>query len=166
VAALAYARAFEALLVRESEKQACRTMVGLLALAHERACEAEFAQAIDADLDAGVLPDLDRLRDRFKPDRTAIPNVAVELVPLANWPLFMRQTPISCSTEVWHENDQHHVWLARFDQNENLIRLALHILARLRPEIAIEAVDTAGKAVPIVMRRERFNLLIWPRRQV
>src|SRR6266550_5330416 len=29
----AYARAFEALLVKESEKQACRTMVGLLALA-------------------------------------------------------------------------------------------------------------------------------------
>ena len=58
-------------------------MVGLLALAHDRACEAELAQAIDADLDAGVLPDLDRLRDRFKPDRTAIPDVAVELVPLA-----------------------------------------------------------------------------------
>src|ERR1700732_1555362 len=36
----AYARAFEALVARESEKQACRTMVGLLALAHDRACEA------------------------------------------------------------------------------------------------------------------------------
>ena len=79
----AYARAFEALLASESEKQACRTMVGLLALAHDRACEAELAQVIDADLDAGVLPDLDRLRDRFRPDRTAIPDVAVELVPLS-----------------------------------------------------------------------------------
>jgi DNA replication protein DnaC len=29
----------------ESEKQACRTMVGLLALAHDRACEAELADA-------------------------------------------------------------------------------------------------------------------------
>ena len=38
---------------------------------------------IDADLDAGVLPDLDRLRERFKPDRAAIPDVAVELVPLS-----------------------------------------------------------------------------------
>ena len=36
-------------------------MVGLLALAHDRACEAELAHAIEADLDAGVLPDLDRL---------------------------------------------------------------------------------------------------------
>jgi hypothetical protein len=58
-------------------------MVGLLALAHDRACEAELAQTIDADLDAGDLPDLDRLYQRFTPDRTAIPNVAVELVPLS-----------------------------------------------------------------------------------
>jgi hypothetical protein len=79
----AYARAFEALLAAESEKQACRIMVGLLALAHDRACELELAQAIDADLDAGVLPDLDRMRERFKPDRATIPDVAVELVPLS-----------------------------------------------------------------------------------
>jgi hypothetical protein len=79
----AYARAFEALLARESEKQACRTMVGLLALAHDRACEAELAHAIAADLDAGDLPDLDRLRDRFKPDQAAIPEVAVAFVPLS-----------------------------------------------------------------------------------
>jgi transposase InsO family protein len=79
----AYARAFEALLAKESEKQACRTMVGLLALAHDRACEAELALAIEADLDAGALPDLDRLRERFQPDRAMIPEVAVALSPLA-----------------------------------------------------------------------------------
>jgi hypothetical protein len=78
----AYSRAFEALLAKQTEKQACRTMVGLLALAHDRACEAELAQAIDADLDAGCLPDLDRLRERFTTDRVAIPDVAVALVPL------------------------------------------------------------------------------------
>jgi hypothetical protein len=79
----AYARAFEALLAHDGEKRACRTMVGLLALAHDRACEAQLAQAIDADLDAGALPDLDRLCDRFKPDRAAIPDIAVELVSLS-----------------------------------------------------------------------------------
>src|SRR5438046_5479131 len=79
----AYTRAFEALLAKESEKQACRIMVGLLALAQDRACEAELAQAIDADLAAGSLPDLDRLRQRFKPDWTAIPHIAVDLVPLS-----------------------------------------------------------------------------------
>jgi len=56
-----YGRAFEALLAGDSEKQACRTIVGLLALAHERACEAELAAAIDIELDGGRLPDLERL---------------------------------------------------------------------------------------------------------
>ena len=79
----AYARAFEALLAKESEKKACRTMVGLLALAHDRACEAQLAHAIDADLDAGCLPDLGRLCECFKPDPAAIPDVAVELMPLS-----------------------------------------------------------------------------------
>jgi len=77
-----YARAFEALLAKQNEKQTCRTMVGLLALAHDRACEAELADAIDADLDAGRLPELDRLRERFTTDRITIPQVAIELVPL------------------------------------------------------------------------------------
>jgi hypothetical protein len=79
----AYARAFAALLAKESETQACRTMVGLLALAHDRACEAELAQAIDADLDAGALPNLDSLRQRFKPNQAVIPAVAIELVSLS-----------------------------------------------------------------------------------
>ena len=78
----AYARAFAALLAKESEKQACRIMVGLLALAHDRACEAELARAIDAALDIGALPDLEQLRQRFKPDQAVIPDVAVELVSL------------------------------------------------------------------------------------
>jgi transposase InsO family protein len=79
----AYARAFEALLAAVGEKRACRTMVGLLALAHDRACEAELADAIAADLDAGRLPDLNRLRERFLPDAASIPEVVVELAPLS-----------------------------------------------------------------------------------
>lgn len=79
----AHARAFEALLAGEGDKRACRTMVGLLALAHDRACEAELADAIEAVLDVGELPQLDRMRERFKPDRAAIPDVAVVLTPLS-----------------------------------------------------------------------------------
>jgi hypothetical protein len=78
----AYQRAFEALLANDIEKRACRTMVGLLALAHDRACEAELAQVIDTELDAGRLPDLDTLHRRFAPDPAAIPDILVELVPL------------------------------------------------------------------------------------
>jgi hypothetical protein len=78
----AYQHAFEALLASDGEKQACRIMVGLLALAHERACEAELAEAIEAELDAGRLPDLGLLGRRFGPDPAAIPDIVVELVPL------------------------------------------------------------------------------------
>jgi hypothetical protein len=79
----AYKRAFEALLANEGEKNACRTTVGLLALAHDRACETELADAIAAALDAGEMPNLDRLRERFAPDHTAIPEVIVAVPPLS-----------------------------------------------------------------------------------
>jgi hypothetical protein len=78
----AYRRAFEALLAGEGEKPACRIMVGLLALAHDRACEVELAEAIDAELDAGRLPNLDTLGRRFAPGSAAIPDVTVEVAPL------------------------------------------------------------------------------------
>jgi hypothetical protein len=79
----AYARAFEALLARDSEKRACRTMVGLLALAHEQACEVELALLIEAEIDAGRLPDLASLREHFRPVAAAFPEIAVSLAPLS-----------------------------------------------------------------------------------
>jgi hypothetical protein len=79
----AYRRAFEALLARDGEKRACRTMVELLALAHGCACEAELAKAIEAQLELGRLPDLEAMQQLFpRPDATPIPNIIVELVPL------------------------------------------------------------------------------------
>ena len=57
-------------------------MVGLLALAHDRACEVELAEAIDAELDAGRLPNLDALCRRFAPSSAAIPDITVEVAPL------------------------------------------------------------------------------------
>ena len=80
---IAYERAFEALLAGTGEKPACRTMVGLLALAHDRACEAELADAITAELDAGRLPDLASMRERFQPDAASSPEVVVELASLS-----------------------------------------------------------------------------------
>ena len=79
----AYALAFEALLAASGERQACRVMVGLLALAHERACEAELAMAIQCDLDEGALPDLKALIERFRPKDMAWPAVVVTLPSLA-----------------------------------------------------------------------------------
>src|SRR5262249_44289373 len=81
----AYARAFEVLLAGGKERHACRTMVGLLALAHERACEAELAEVLDVELDAGRMPDLDAMHRRFTPAKSAMPNVTVELADLASY---------------------------------------------------------------------------------
>lgn len=78
----AYKRAFEALRERCDDRHACKVMVELLMLAHERACEAELADALAADLDAGRLPDLAALRARFRPEATPVPSVRVELAPL------------------------------------------------------------------------------------
>jgi hypothetical protein len=78
-----YALAFDALLAGLGERPACRIMVGLLALAHERACEAELAVALEIALDDGVLPDLKALIERFRPKDTAVPVVVVTLPSLA-----------------------------------------------------------------------------------
>jgi hypothetical protein len=79
----AYALAFDALLAGLGERPACRVMVGLLALAHERVCEAELAVALQVALDDGVLPDLKALIERFRPKDTAVPVVVVTLPSLA-----------------------------------------------------------------------------------
>ena len=79
----AYALAFDALLAALGERSACRAMVGLLALAHERACEAELALALQIALDNGALPDLKALIERFRPKDAAVPVVVVTLPSLA-----------------------------------------------------------------------------------
>jgi transposase InsO family protein len=79
----AFALAFEALLAALGERPACRAMVGILALAHEHACEAELALALQASLDDGVLPDLAALIERFRPKDAALPVVVVSLPSLA-----------------------------------------------------------------------------------
>ena len=78
----AYRRAFEALRASAGEKRACKVTVELLALAHDRGCEAELAQAIDAALDSGQALDLAILRERFGPAPASAPAVTVNLAPL------------------------------------------------------------------------------------
>ena len=79
----AYRHAFEALLASVGDRRACKITVELLALAHDRACEAELAEALDADIDAGRLPDLPFLRAYFGPDAASVPLIDVEVVPLS-----------------------------------------------------------------------------------
>ena len=76
------------------EKAACRLVVGALALAHERGCEADLAAAIDAQLDAGVMPDLAELRARFAPRSGTLPEVTVALAPLSAYDALTAAAPV------------------------------------------------------------------------
>ena len=80
----AYRLTFERLLEKIGEKPACQLMVELLALAHDRGCEAELAAILDAGLAADQLPDMAVLRERFVPDPATLPASTVLLTPLAD----------------------------------------------------------------------------------
>jgi hypothetical protein len=79
----AYARAFEALHQEVGDKRACKLTVELLALAHDR--EAELSELIDAELDAGRLPDLAFLRERLAPNPASVPEIKVAFVALSSY---------------------------------------------------------------------------------
>jgi hypothetical protein len=81
----AYRRTFDRLLEKLPEKSACRIMVDLLALAHDRGCEAELASILAGDLAVNQLPDMVALRERFAPDPAALPEVVVHLAPLSSY---------------------------------------------------------------------------------
>ena len=78
----AYRQTFDRLLEELAERPACRLMVDLLALAHDRGCEAELAGILASDLEAGRVPDMAVLRARFAPDSARLPDVVVHLTPL------------------------------------------------------------------------------------
>jgi hypothetical protein len=81
----AYARAFEALHQSVGDKRACKSTVELLALAHDRGCEAELSELIDVELDAGRLPDLALLRERFAPSPASVPEIRIAFVALSSY---------------------------------------------------------------------------------
>ena len=71
----AYRRLYDAAMAALPERTACKLVVGALAIAHERGCEADIAALIDASLDAGDLPDLADLCARFVPAPETLPQV-------------------------------------------------------------------------------------------
>jgi hypothetical protein len=79
----AYRRTFDMLVATVSARAACRIMVDLLALAHDRACEGELAERLTRDLDADILPDMAVLRRVFSPDAAALPAIVVTYMPLS-----------------------------------------------------------------------------------
>jgi transposase InsO family protein len=89
----AYRQTFERLLKDLPERQACRLMVDLLALAHERGCERELAELLREGLEAQQLPDLAALRARFAPDPAGLPNVVVHLSGLDAYEGLLESAP-------------------------------------------------------------------------
>ena len=79
----AYRHMFDYLCERLTQRSACKLMVELLSLAHDRACEGQLASVLSEDLAARRLPDLKELRVRFAPDLASLPQVCVQLTPLS-----------------------------------------------------------------------------------
>jgi hypothetical protein len=81
----AYRLTFDRLCEQLPPRTACKTMVELLSMAHERACEGQLAQALDQYIAQGQLPDLQALRSRFAPDPASVPQVHVQLASLRDY---------------------------------------------------------------------------------
>ena len=88
----AYRLAWERLLATGDPRTACKAMVALLALAHERSCEAELAAALAEQMqDTGVdgettgTIDIAALRERFAPRPEIMPKVVVQLPSVASY---------------------------------------------------------------------------------
>ena len=92
----AYRAAWERLIELREARIACRTMVELLALAHDRGCEADLAGALVEQLADGGVPDLVSLRARFAPTTTPLPVVVVDLPSIASYDALL---PAMAATE-------------------------------------------------------------------
>jgi hypothetical protein len=86
----AYRLMFEFLCKELPERTACKLMVALLSLAHDRACEAQLAAALTEDLAQRRLPDILALLARFAPDPARLPDVSVRLAPLNSYDVLMQ----------------------------------------------------------------------------
>ena len=87
----AYRLAWEKLLAGGDPRSACKSMVSLLALAHERCCEAELATALTEQM-ARPEPakiDVAALQARFAPVLAKMPSIVVNLPPVASYDLLL-----------------------------------------------------------------------------
>jgi hypothetical protein len=89
----AYRLAWEKLLASVEPRTACKSMVALLALAHDRGCEAELAVALTEQMAGpgagnGVI-DVAALQAKFAPVPTMMPDIVVSLPPVASYDVLL-----------------------------------------------------------------------------
>jgi transposase InsO family protein len=80
-----YRLTWERLSEKLPERQACKVMVGLLDLAARGTCEVQLANVLGDLLQAGTLPELAGLEEKFAAKETPVPDVKVELPTLASY---------------------------------------------------------------------------------
>ena len=93
----AYRQVWERLLEAGDPRAACKTMVALLALAHERGCEAEPAVALAEQMrdqqrvgtPSRFTVDLAALRARFAAIPGMLPDIVVQLPPVASYDMLL-----------------------------------------------------------------------------
>jgi hypothetical protein len=90
----AYRLAWEKLLADGDPRSACKSMVSLLALAHDRGCEAELAAALTEQMagpeaTGGGVINVPALQARFAPVPAKMPDVVVDLPPVASYDVLL-----------------------------------------------------------------------------
>ena len=81
----AYRRTWEQLEARQTQREACKVIVGLLELAALDGVEAVLAARLNTLLVDGKLPDLKALREEFAPRHADCPVVSVEMPPVSSY---------------------------------------------------------------------------------
>ncbi len=89
---IVYRTTWEALVTKRPEREACRTMVALLALAAD-GHEAELAIELEALRASNELPDLDAINRRFSKRRSVLPALEVPLPHPGVYDGLLGQTP-------------------------------------------------------------------------
>lgn len=79
-----YRQTWERLAAQKPEREACKTMVGLLVLAAD-GHEAQLAQELEQLIELDQLPDLNALTQLLAPPRSEVPQVVVALPTLASY---------------------------------------------------------------------------------
>ncbi|BDT74299.1 hypothetical protein os4_38520 (plasmid) [Comamonadaceae bacterium OS-4] len=79
-----YRQTWERLAAQRPEREACKTMVGLLVLAAE-GHEAQLAQELEQLIELDQLPDLNALTQLLAPPKGDVPQVVVTLPALASY---------------------------------------------------------------------------------
>jgi hypothetical protein len=79
-----YRQTWERLSAQKPEREACKTMVGLLVLAAD-GHEAQLAQELEQLIELGQLPDLSALTQLLAPPKGDVPQVVVTLPALATY---------------------------------------------------------------------------------